>query len=322
MAYETRIAIAPPDSERIDEWLETVPCPVCGAEPFDVLRPARYPASAGRRELKEIYYASSDHAPLDQVARCRSCSMVYLNPRPVPALVLSGYAEAEDPLFVAQNEARIRAFEKTLGSLLRRLKLDGRWRRLLDVGCAGGAFLVAARRYGFETVGLEPSRWLASYARNRYQLDICDGVLEAGMFDPCSFDVVTLWDVMEHLTNPHETLALAASLLQPGGLLLVNYPDIGSLAARLLGQRWPFWLGVHLLYYTRATIARQLGRAGFRVLDYRPFWPALPLGYAAQRAAPYFPAMGKVADLLEDLGLARMRLTYNMGQTLVVARLD
>ncbi len=126
-----------------------------------MLRPAHYPAAATQEELREIDYASSDRAPLDQVVRCRSCSMVYLNPRPIPALMSSGYAEAEDSMFVAQNEARIRAFEKTLGSVLRKLKLDGRWRRLLDVGCAGGAFLVAARRHSFETVGVEPSRWLA-----------------------------------------------------------------------------------------------------------------------------------------------------------------
>jgi SAM-dependent methyltransferase len=322
VAHHTRTATLQPDAECIGEWIETVPCPVCGAEPFEVLRPARYPAAVGKEELKEIYHASSDRVPLDQVVRCRSCSMVYLNPRPIPALMLSGYANAEDPMFVAQNEARIQAFGKTLGSVMRRLKLDARWRRLLDVGCAGGAFLVAARRYGFETVGVEPGRWLASYARNRHLLDIREGVLKPGMFDPCSFDVVTLWDVLEHLPNPHDTLAAAASLLQPGGLLLVNYPDIGSLAARLLRQRWPFWLAVHLLYYTRTTIARQLERAGFRAIDYRPFWPTLPLGYAAHRAAPYFPAMGTVADLLENLGLAQMRLTYNMGQTLVVARLD
>ncbi|MGA1995889.1 MAG: class I SAM-dependent methyltransferase [Bryobacteraceae bacterium] len=311
-----------PAPERIGEWLESVLCPVCCAERFEVLQPARYPADASVAELKEVYRASSDRAPLDQIVRCRSCSMVYLNPRPIPALVLSGYAEAVDPMFVAQNAARIRAFSKTLGSVLRRLKLDGRGRRLLDVGCAGGAFLVAAQRCGFETVGVEPSHWLASYARDQYRLDVRDGVLEPGLFPPRSFDVVTLWDVVEHLSNPHDTLALAASLLKPGGLLLVNYPDIGSLAARMLGHRWPFWLGVHLLYYTRTTIARQLERGGFRIVDFRPFFPTLPLGYVAHRAAPYVPGMGAVAKLLERAGLAKVPLIYNIGQTLAVARLN
>ncbi|MGP8245795.1 MAG: class I SAM-dependent methyltransferase [Bryobacteraceae bacterium] len=311
-----------PALKRTGEWLESIPCPVCCAAPFEVLQPARYPAAASGAELKEIYHASSDRAPLDQIVKCRSCSMVYLNPRPIPAILLSGYSEAVDPTFVAQNAARIHAFGKTLGSVLRRLKFDGRGLPLLDVGCAGGAFLVAAQRYGFETVGLEPSHWLASYARNQYRLDVRDGVLEPGLFAPRSFDVVTLWDVVEHLPNPHDTLALAASLLKPGGLLLVNYPDIGSLAARVLGQRWPFWLGVHLLYYTRTTMARQLERAGFRVVGFRPFFPTLPLGYVAHRASPYVPGMSAVVKLLESAGLARVPLTYNMGQTLVVARLD
>ncbi|MGA2148464.1 MAG: class I SAM-dependent methyltransferase [Bryobacteraceae bacterium] len=320
MAYDTRVATASRVAERIGEWLETVPCPVCGAERFEVLRPARYPAVAGAGELRTVHRTPNGRLRFDRVVRCRSCSLVYLNPRPIPAPVPNGHAEAEDRMFVARNEARIRAFGRTLGSILRELKFDCRWRNLLDIGCGGGAFLVAARRYGFETVGVEPSRWLASFGRDRYLLDIRDGVLDPGMFEPGSFDVVTLWDSVEQLPNPHDTLAAAASLLEPGGLLLVNYPDVGSLAARLLGKRWPFWQGEHWLYYTRTTMARQLERAGFRVVGYRPFRTAQPLGYAARRAAQYFPAMGAAANLLAHIGLAETRLTYNLGQTLVVAR--
>ncbi len=118
-------------------------------------------------------------------------------------------------------------------------------------------------------------------------MDIRDGILEPGAFEAHSFDVITLWDVIEHLPQPLETLQTVRSLLKPGGVLLVNYPDIGTLAARMLGRRWPFWLSVHLIYYTRKTMTEQLRRAGFSTLWFESFWPVLPLGYVAQRAAPY-----------------------------------
>jgi SAM-dependent methyltransferase len=192
--------------------------------------------------------------------------------------------------------------------------------RILDVGCAGGAFLVAARDLGFDALGVEPSRWMADFGRRTYGVDIRDGLLLPGMFPEQSFDIITLWDVIEHIPQPNEILDLIRSLLRPSGLLLVNYPDIGSVAARGLGARWPFWLSVHLLYYTRQTMAAQLQRTGFSPLHYESCWQTLPLGYVARRATPYFRPAGALLRALQFLRLDQVAFTYNMGQTLVVSR--
>ena len=234
--------------------------------------------------------------------------------------MLEAYAEAEDPIFAAQNEARIRGFRKTLENVVKRLAMQPAGTRVLDVGCAGGAFLVAAREMGFTVSGIEPARWMAAYGREHYQLDIRNGILEPGTFAEDSFDVVTLWDVIEHLPQPSETLKIVRSLLKPGGVLLVNYPDIGTLAARTLGPRWPFWLSVHLIYYTRKTITEQLRLAGFSPTWFEPFWPVLPLGYLAQRAAPYGRPLRLLKRIIGILGIGKLWLTYNIGQTLVVAK--
>jgi SAM-dependent methyltransferase len=246
--------------------------------------------------------------------------LVYINPQPRADLILEGYAEAKDPVFAAQNEARIRGFRKTLESVVKRLGMPPAGKRVLDVGCAGGAFLVAARDMGFTVTGIEPARWMAAYGRENYQLEIRDGILESGAFEEHSFDVITLWDVIEHLPQPLETLQIARSLLKPGGVLLVNYPDIGTLAARTLGRRWPFWLSVHLIYYTRKTMTEQLRRAGFSTLWFESFWPVLPLGYIAQRAAPYGKPLELLRRVITALGIGKLWLTYNVGQTLAIAK--
>ncbi|HSR09597.1 MAG TPA: class I SAM-dependent methyltransferase, partial [Bryobacteraceae bacterium] len=271
-------------------------------------------------QLKQIFRAASDDVLWDQVVRCGVCGLVYINPRPRAELILEGYAEAEDPVFAAQNDARIRGFRKTLQGVVQRLGISPKGKRVLDVGCAGGAFLMAARDMGFAVTSIEPARWMAAYGRENYELDIRDGVLEPGAFEAHSFDVITLWDVIEHLPQPLETLQIVRSLLKPGGVLLVNYPDIGTLAARILRRRWPFWLSVHLIYYTRKTMSEQLRRAGFVTLWFESFWPVLPLGYVAQRAAPYGKPLELLRRVIAALGIGKLWLTYNIGQTLAVTK--
>lgn len=304
-----------------DQLFETIVCPLCGDDRWDLVRASTYSPSVTADDIRKLYSASSAHVLTDQVVRCASCSLVYVNPRPATELTIESYSDAVDPTFVAQNDLRIATFRKTLRNVLHRLgETGGNGRRVLDIGCAGGAFPVAARELGFNPAGVEPSRWMADYARRTYGLDVRDGILRPGMFPAGSFDMVTLWDVIEHVPQPHEVLTIAFELLKPGGLLLVNYPNVNSIAARLLGRRWPFWLSVHLFYYTRATIARQLSRAGFKVQWQESFSPSLPLGYVLQRAAPYFPPAGWLIPLLRIAGLDKAPCVYNMGQTLAVSR--
>jgi SAM-dependent methyltransferase len=304
-----------------NELFETIICPLCGADGWDVVRASRYSSSVSAGDIRKLYSASSAHVLTDQVVKCTSCSLVYVNPRPASELTIGSYSDAVDPTFVAQNQNRIATFRKLMQRVLRKLgENGGERRRLLDIGCAGGAFPAAARDLGFDPVGVEPSRWMADFARRTYGLDVRDGILKPGMFPSGSFDVVTLWDVIEHVPQPHEVLTLAYDLLKPGGLLLVNYPDVGSRTARILGWRWPFWLSVHLFYYTRSTMAQQLKRAGFSLLWQEPCWPSLQFAYVLQRAEPYFKPVGWFIPLVRALHLDKVPVTYNMGQTLTVSR--
>jgi SAM-dependent methyltransferase len=298
-----------------------VNCPVCGANNAKTLRASSYPPEIGIGELRSMYHASSDNMFMDQVLECRVCRMVYLSPRLDASLIQGGYEEVEDPRFVAQNPQRIRTFKQSLQSILKRTGLDPKGKRLLDIGCAGGACLVAARDLGFEVEGVEPSRWLSAYARSEYGLNVRQGILTPGFCPEKSFDVVSLWDVLEHVPDPHDILTLIRSLLKPDGYLWLNYPNIGSLAAKTLSWRWPFWLSVHLHYYRPSSIRRQVEQAGFEVLYSRPHWQQLQLGYLMERASNLVSPFRLVGKGVDALGLSAVPFTYTMGQTLVICRL-
>jgi len=128
--------------------------------------------------------------------------------------------------------------------------------RLLDVGCASGMFLRCAADAGWKVVGVEPARALYEKAKEALAGGgelICATLQEAGL-SPSSFDVVTLWDVLEHTPDPLRFLCSCASLLRPGGHLFLNVPDLDSLQSRLLGLRWPLFLPEHLNYFDRKSL--------------------------------------------------------------------
>ena len=297
-----------------------VPCPVCGSTDQREVRASQYAPGVSIQELQSVYCASSDHLLLDRVVECRACSMTYISPRLEAGLIQGGYEAVADPLFVVQNPQRIRTFGRVVDDILKRTGLSPAGKTLLDIGCAGGAFPVAARAAGFQAQGIEPSRWLSEYGRKTYGIEVRQGILERGTYPEDSFDVVSLWDVIEHVPEPHEVLTTVHGILRPQGYLWVNFPDIGSITAKLMGWRWPFWLSVHLHYYVRKTMRAQLEKAGFEVLYMAPHWQQLQLGYVLQRAAGLVPPFVVLEKLVKGIGLGSIPFTYNMGQTLVIAR--
>jgi 2-polyprenyl-3-methyl-5-hydroxy-6-metoxy-1,4-benzoquinol methylase len=301
--------------------VETVACPNCGGNNHRTLKPSRYPTNLSRDELLNTYSASSDHLLLDAVVKCNDCALVYLNPRIRQDLILESYSNATDPTFIAQNEERISTFKKSLIGISRRHGIKPETaRRVLDVGCAGGAFPKAAHDMGFDVVGVEPSKWLAEQGKALYGLDVRPGLLHEQSFPDQSFDIICLWDVIEHLTNPHEVVGNIHRLLKPGGYLIINFPDYGSLARIVLRKNWPMFLSVHLIYFTRATITDFLQRGKFELVEYRPFWQTLQLGYVLKRAAPYFGIFGAIQSAVDRVGLSKIPLKYNIGQSFVLAR--
>lgn len=300
---------------------KTVPCPICSSLEFDIIYKGNFPSKLSEEFLMKTYRSSSDQKLFEQVVQCTHCNVVYLNPRLSASSIVEAYAEGEDPGFISQDSMRVRTFTKALRRLSNQYQIPLiDTTKLLDIGCAAGAFLRAAQILGLSVIGLEPNKWMSEYAQRTHGLDVRSGTLSDHVFSDAEFDIVSLWDVIEHVPDPAKELREIHRILKRDGLLVVNYPDFGSMPARVLGRKWPFLLSVHLTYYTPQTITKQLTEAGFTVLDIQKHWQTLELGYVLHRMIPYFSFIRFIKKAVEFLGIARLPIKYWIGQTRVVAK--
>ena len=188
--------------------------------------------------------------------------------------------------------------------------------RLLDVGCATGFFLDLARSHGWDVVGSEVSTFSAHYARERFGLDVRLGTLRTLQFEAGVFDVVTMWDVIEHVADPLADLQEVHRILRPEGLLSLITPDVGSWVARLLGSRWEEFRRVreHVYFFSRRTMSEMLRKADFKVLRIESADKVFYLGPAMQRLKYYTwdgALTNAAARLVYKLGLEKIRINVN-----------
>ena len=126
--------------------------------------------------------------------------------------------------------------------------------RLLEIGSSVGLFLDEAQRRGWDATGIEPSRWAAEKARG-LGVRVFNGALDEFVPNDGPFDVVASWDVWEHLDDPMKALDRTFELLRPGGILVFTTLNMGGFGAKLFRGRWPWFMRMHLHYFTRGASA-------------------------------------------------------------------
>jgi 2-polyprenyl-3-methyl-5-hydroxy-6-metoxy-1,4-benzoquinol methylase len=292
--------------------MEQVTCNLCGADDAEVRFPSTLPKGKSLANWTAYRCTHSGYGIHPTIVRCRRCGLVYTNPRQEETTVRETYEAVKDPLYVEEREGRVLTFEHHLRPL-ERLTGPPNGRTLLDVGAYTGVFVEIAGRHGWDAWGVEPSRWAVEVARKR-GLRVLQGTTETADLPEGGFDVVTMWDVIEHLTDPLGELRRVHRLLKPGGLLAVHTIDIGSPLARLMGGRWPWLMEMHLYYFSRSTLRMMLEKAGFSVLRIRAQGRYLRLGYLMNRVAAFLPWLGRPAEgLVTRLQLRRVAVAVNLG---------
>jgi SAM-dependent methyltransferase len=196
--------------------------------------------------------------------RCRGCGVVLRNPRLPEAYRVSRYAETVLPDSRKRLVARKQIHYEYVSRELVRLCATGTPGRLLDFGCGAGGFLVAARDHGFDVAGLEVNRDLARHVETTYSIPVFAGLIDDPGFGLGPFDVIASFQVFEHLIDPRHTLERLLTHLAPGGLLLIEVPNLAALGERL--RRGSTMDDSHLFYFDARSLSRLMREAGFEIV--------------------------------------------------------
>jgi 2-polyprenyl-3-methyl-5-hydroxy-6-metoxy-1,4-benzoquinol methylase len=237
------------------------------------------------------------------MVRCDRCGLVReaLRPAATDSVYDAEYYSTESAKggyanYVLDAEINRITFTERLHAIERRL---GRKGRLLDVGCALGDFIEVARELGWDAEGIEISAYAAAQARAR-GLRVPTGTLEDVVLPERAYDVVTLYDVIEHLTDPVRTLQRVRGLLRPDGVVHVVTPNVGGLQARLLGPRWYHYKpGEHIYLFSPTTAREAIERAGLGWIGWSRSGSYVTLTYVFSRLRYYAPG---VFGALEAIG--------------------
>jgi SAM-dependent methyltransferase len=283
-------------------------CPLCGSA-----NPKLY-LQGREHEWKSAALGPSriDVSP-GRILRCRSCDLGFRELRPKDEELAQLYSRLDDKVYESESRGRARTALRHL-KIVRRYANSG---RLLDVGCASGAFLRCAAGAGWNVVGIEPSETLCDKAKtllNGHGELICATLQEARL-PPTSFDVVTLWDVLEHVPSPQEFMRACASLLKPGGYLFANVPNLDSPEARILGARWPLLVPEHLNYFNRKSLKICGEAANLTWLDSGRRAASFSIDYVLFRLAQHrVPGVSMCRQLMLRTGAGRALIPVALGE--------
>jgi SAM-dependent methyltransferase len=243
-------------------------CPACHIVPAAIPRPIRG-------------YA---------MVRCPRCGLRWWDFSSIDAAAIYGpdyFGQASGAGYddyYALRPAIERTGRRRLERIRSRLGIEGG--RLLDLGCGPGFFLDVARSAGWSVQGVEISESAARHASDVLGLPVLNAAIDAGVVPRSAFDLVTMWDVIEHVPNPQVALNAAADALRPGGGFVLTTGDVDSLAARLSGERWHLYnLPEHFYFHTEPSVRSLAEQAGLRPVAVRREAMTVSVSYAIERVA-------------------------------------
>ena len=235
-----------------------------------------------------------------KIYRCRDCTFMWLYPKPSNEELSEVYGfdyYQNEKFFENRNESiygyydylseryiKQQNYDLLLEGLVRLIPEGGaKGRKFLDMGCGLGYLLDVAFDKGFDVTGIEYNRSASDKINRKFKFQVyCGDLMD---YEGGPFDAVAMLDVIEHLTQPFESIHKIASLLKKDGILMLSTMDCDSLVSRVMGKRLEDFRRIreHLYFFTRPTIRTILEREGFEILRIDSYGIPIQMEFLSRR---------------------------------------
>ncbi|HEV2904962.1 MAG TPA: class I SAM-dependent methyltransferase [Pyrinomonadaceae bacterium] len=232
-----------------------------------------------------------------------------------------GYFAGDHATGYDTYEQHAHLYEKTFARrlrLIRRFKTEG---RLLDIGCSLGYFMNVASRHSFDVYGVDVSAFAVQHAAARFPDRIRQEPLAPGMFPDRFFDVITMFDLFEHVYHPRQFLAILHTITKDDAVICITTPNLQSLLSRMSGRRWvSYKIPEHVFYYTPDTLSRIVAPF-FEIALLRSEGQYCTLEFFAERLKTLSRPLGKaLLRIVRQAGAKDWPIYVNSGSMTAVLR--
>lgn len=246
---------------------------------------------------------------------CKDCHALYSDCTVEKQEIFRNYKEAE---YNSGNEANnaSRTYYKYLCKYLPNYHAN----RALDIGTGNGSYLGILMRKGIDVVGIEPSDAPIRQAEPEIRNKIINDVFKKGLFEAESFDIISLFQTVEHIPDTENTLREIFTLLSRGGYFYLVCHDYRSLINRILGEKSPIYDIEHLQIFSKKSICRILKKIGYREIKIFTIWNRYPIKYWV-RLFPFKKSLkDRILSYLEHAAIGRVCIPVNVGNIGIIAK--
>ena len=239
------------------KW-EEINCPVCGGSRFDPL-------------------FEKNGEPF---VRCHECDLMMINPRPLYDHVIETYDDSYSDFYIKKGNKKIARFNRWAKTVQALGAKTGRW---LDIGCSAGFVVKVAQDLGYDAYGVDVESHGIDFARNTLGLkNVSQGMLEDQNYPDEFFDVISIYDVIEHVPDLNKFVTEISRILTKEGVLDIRTPDEGHWAVPKDRSKWNAVIpSEHLYYFNSKTLTMLLQQHGLKMIKHKfNFKPTLKMYFS------------------------------------------
>lgn len=271
-----------------------IKCNLCDSEAHELIY-ERTPRTRG----DGVYTISETNIQKpDKIYKCKGCGLIFAGQDMDLKYYAEKYSEMIDDGYMREERGR----RQSGIAIIKRVEMHKKGGKLLDIGCANGFLLDEARQRGWDTYGVEISRWAVAYARENLNLNVKRSSLRKAGFTDKSFDVVIMLDVLEHLTHPRRTLLEVSRVLKDDGILYISTPNIASAMSRLLKAKWWGINQFHLFYFSTGTLKKMLDSCDMKIKTHHPHIRIFSVNYWVRRFSVYSRTIYRMLNFISRIG--------------------